>query len=115
MGRPLTRSGRPPTGFARPGTANRPPTSRRLGTASVRPGTSSVVRMATASARAEIADDVFFHIGAMDVRAFAKNPNCTKALCDFYLYHEHDAQKALDLCMAVKQEGGVSHSLALET
>eukprot|EP00210_Caulerpa_lentillifera_P008496 g8104.t2 len=38
----------------------------------------------------------------MNVHEFARNHAVTKVLCDFYLHHEHEPQKALDLCLAVR-------------
>ena len=61
--------------------------------------------MTTAAQRAQTHNDVFLHAGSTDVREFAKNRSCTRVLCDYYLYHEHDAQKAFDLCLAAEQEG----------
>lgn len=105
MRKPSTRSGRSSAGFVRPGTAQRPPTSRRPGTASVRPSTANVVRMATAHQRDALLKDPFLRISESNVQACVKNRPCTKALCDFYLYYEQNLQKALDLCLAIQQEG----------
>lgn len=66
----------------------------------------SVVRASTASIRAKAHEDAFLTMSENDIHEFAKNQAVTKLLCDFYLYHEHHPQKALELCLAVSHLEG---------
>ncbi|GBG34007.1 Tetratricopeptide repeat protein 8 [Hondaea fermentalgiana] len=114
--RPMSNAGRPNSGFVRPSTQNgmRPGTGETPGsraalesamrkTGSSRPGTSRPVtalgrhvRLGTASMRAE-SDGPFIDVSRMDLQKYAHRPTLARALCEFLLYHDHNARKALEL------------------
>eukprot|EP00512_Aurantiochytrium_limacinum_P012009 CAMPEP_0171566610 /NCGR_PEP_ID=MMETSP0961-20121227/667_1 /TAXON_ID=87120 /ORGANISM="Aurantiochytrium limacinum, Strain ATCCMYA-1381" /LENGTH=473 /DNA_ID=CAMNT_0012120373 /DNA_START=246 /DNA_END=1667 /DNA_ORIENTATION=+ len=113
--RPMSNSGRPNSGFVRPSTQSslRPATgelnsrgaleSAMRKTGSNRPGTSRPVtalgrhvRLGTASMRSE-RDGPFIDVSRMDLRKYANRPTLARALCEFLLYHDHNARKALEL------------------
>lgn len=111
--RPMTNSGRPLSGFARPGTQSRGGGGGGGGSKDVasafgsgRPGTSRpvsvqgrFVRLGTASLLSSGGDPArFINADAIDLKRYVKRPALAKVLCDYLLYHEHNAKKALELC-----------------
>ncbi|KAL0476904.1 tetratricopeptide repeat protein [Acrasis kona] len=105
--RPTTRDGRPVTGFARPGTGSARPTTGSQSVESAfsgsRPGTSRpvtqsgrFVRLGTASMRTEEGGP-FIVADSLDLKKYAQRPALAKALCDYLLYFDHNAKKALEL------------------
>lgn len=113
--RPMTGSGRPVTGFLRPGTSARPGTGAakpgtRGGTASLesamkgnRPGTTRpvtssgrFVRLGTASMASEQGGP-FIAVDRLDLRKYASRPNLARVLCDYMLYVDRSAKRALEL------------------
>ena len=67
------------------------------------------VRLGTASIVAQ--GGVFVDIERLDLRRYAQRPALAKVLCDYILYHDHNVNKALELCAEATKVSEFRHSI----
>ncbi|KAJ1452215.1 hypothetical protein M885DRAFT_325617 [Pelagophyceae sp. CCMP2097] len=113
--RPMTGSGRPLTGFERPATSSRPITGldgaatalrqARTATGGTRPVTSlgREIRLGTASVSAQ-PGGAFLDVGRLDFARLCRRNFMAKAICDYLIFHERNASRALELCACAMQD-----------
>jgi tetratricopeptide repeat protein 8 len=110
--RPVSGMNRPLSGFARPATQSRGQTGnardvatafKRVQTGSSRPMSMAgrFVRLGTASM---LSDDKGWINSRRDFNKDAKKPVIAKAICNFLIYSDHDARKALELAAICTKE-----------
>lgn len=107
--RPVSSFGRPLTGFAKPGSACRPITGQTgvslalrntaTSTGQLRPVTTlgRELRLGTASVAAQPGGG-FLNIERLEFTRLVRRTAMAKAICDYLIYHERNATRALELC-----------------
>jgi len=63
------------------------------------------IRLGTASMLSS-ADGPFIDVEKLPMAKYAKRPTLAKTLCDYILYHDHNARKALELAAAATVQAG---------